>query len=211
MQANRIARWDGDAWSTLGSGMNADILAMTVFDDGAGDGPALYAGGIFTSAGGMPASRIARWNGTSWSSLGANISTVVYALAVFDDGTGGGPALYIGGGFSTAGGVLASHIAKWDGTSWAALDGGVNNFVRALAVFDDGSGERPALYAGGDFTVAGGALASRIARWNGASWSPLGDGVNGTVRALEVFDDGSGIWPGGWYSGRIRDMRGRIV
>jgi len=46
--------------------------------------------------------------------------------------------------------------------------------VRALAVFDDGSG--PALYAGGDFTTAGGVAANRIAKWNGSSWSQLGSG-----------------------------------
>jgi hypothetical protein len=36
--------------------------------------------------------------------------------------------------------------------------------VRALAVFDDGNG--PALYASGDFTLAGGVAANYIARWD---------------------------------------------
>jgi hypothetical protein len=40
----------------------------------------------------------------------------VYALTVFDDGNG--PALYAGGDFTTAGGVAANRIAKWDGSSW---------------------------------------------------------------------------------------------
>jgi hypothetical protein len=35
----------------------------------------------------------------------------VYALTVFDDGTG--PALYAGGEFTTAGGTPASYIAAW--------------------------------------------------------------------------------------------------
>jgi hypothetical protein len=35
----------------------------------------------------------------------------VYALAAFDDGTG--PALYVGGDFEQAGGVLSTGIAKW--------------------------------------------------------------------------------------------------
>ena len=33
-------------------------------------GPDLIAGGEFTQAGGIPASYIARWNGSSWSRLG---------------------------------------------------------------------------------------------------------------------------------------------
>jgi hypothetical protein len=36
----------------MGSGMNSGILALTVVDDGSG--PALYAGGDFTIAGGLP-------------------------------------------------------------------------------------------------------------------------------------------------------------
>lgn len=40
-------------------GVNGDVYALTVFDDGSGSGPALYAGGDFTLAGGVPANRIA--------------------------------------------------------------------------------------------------------------------------------------------------------
>ena len=63
---------------------------------------------------------------------------------------------------------------------WSALGSGMNNSVRALTVFDDGSGL--ALYAGGTFTVAGGVDSARIAKWDGAQWSPLGWGLNGSVR-----------------------------
>ena len=44
--------------------------------------------------------------------------------------------------------------------------------VHALAVFDDGSG--PALYVGGLFETIGGVAANNIAKWDGATWSPLG-------------------------------------
>ena len=33
------------------------------------------------------------------------------------------------------------------------------------------------LYAGGDFTTAGGSAANNIAQWNGSSWSALGSGI----------------------------------
>src|SRR5205823_3890290 len=71
-----------------------------------------------------------------------------------------GSDLYAGGHFSTAGGVSASRIAKWDGSAWSALGSGANGIVWALAV----SGRGSDLYAGGDFTTAGGVSASRIAR-----------------------------------------------
>ena len=212
-----IAKWDGASWSALGSGISgsgARVLAFEVFDDGSG--PALYAGGTFTGIDGIPAGRIARWDGTSWSALGTlSLGTVgsVATLAVFDDGSG--PALYAGGGFTTAGGVAVTNVARWDGASWSALGpagGGTEGYVRELVPFDDGSG--PSLYVGGAFTLAGGVSAPRIARWNGASWSPLGavgGAVTDTVYSLAAFDDGSGpalYAAGGFYdAGGVRAPR----
>lgn len=64
MEALRIARWDGAAWSPLGSGMNGAVLALSLFDDGSGQGPRIHAGGSFTTAGGVEASHIASWDGS---------------------------------------------------------------------------------------------------------------------------------------------------
>ena len=194
---NRVARLDGNAWSALGSGMDGNVWALTGFDDGSGDGPALYAGGYFSNAGRVRVNNIARWNGSSWSPLGSGIDNVavVRALAVFDDGSGDGPALYAGGYFEEAGGISANNIAKWDGSTWSPVASGVDGSVDALAVFDDGSGGGPALYAAGGFTIAGGVRANSVAKWDGKSWSPLGEGTDGTVTTLVVFDDSSGAGP----------------
>lgn len=89
--------------------MNQGVEALGVFDDGGG--PALYVGGWFTTAGGEPANRIAKWDGSIWSALGAGVGGgAVYALTAFDDGSG--PALYVGGEFlsSPAG---DKSLAKW--------------------------------------------------------------------------------------------------
>ena len=54
------------------------------------------------------------------------------------------------------------------------------------------------VYVGGQFTTAGGVAASRIARWDGSSWSALGTGMdNQAVYALAVDSDGGGVcwWP----------------
>ena len=79
---------------------------------------------------------------------------------------------------------MADYIAKWDGSSWAALGSGLNGSVHALTVFDDGGG--PALYAGGSFTSAGGVAASRIAKWDGSSWAALGSGMGGGPPATSM-------------------------
>jgi len=198
-----IAKWDGAQWSALGTG-TADgdgVHALAAFDDGTG--PALYVAGSFGQASGVPVDNIAKWDGSTWSPLGAGLRLAEgccpfgAALTVFDDGTG--PALYVSGQFTLAGDQTANHIAKWDGTAWAPLlhNGdpdlnGASDAVFALSVFDDGTGN--GLYAGGVFTQAGGMGANHIARWSGSQWAPLGVGVNHWVQALSPFDDGGGWW-----------------
>ncbi len=207
-QSHGLARWDGTDWRAVaeagGSGLDGRAHALATFDDGSG--PALYAAGLFTTADGVTVNRIARWDGSTWAPLigpggpgvsGAPVNTIVRALAIFDEGTG--PALFVAGEFFTAGGLPASNIAKWDGTTWSVLAGaqgvGVNDDVYALAVYDDGSGL--ALFVGGDFSLAGGIFVNHLAKWDGTDWSPVatpgGVGVNGSVQALAVFDDGASV------------------
>ncbi|MCH8164793.1 MAG: hypothetical protein IH889_04220, partial [Planctomycetes bacterium] len=117
------------------------VFAMTVLDDGSGDGAALYIGGLFTTGDDVPLNRIARLHENGWAPLGSGMDGNVWALTGFDDGSGEGPALYAGGFFTEAGGVRANNIAKWDGSGWSPLASGVaGGGMRALAVFDDGSG-----------------------------------------------------------------------
>jgi hypothetical protein len=134
------------------------------------DGTNLYAGGRFTSAAGVEANGIAKWNGTAWSALGSGMDGwsgfdgEVNALAV------SGSTLYAGGWFARAGGVTATNIAKWDGRVWSALGSGISgegdgngegpNLRDLLA---DGSGH---LFVGGNFTYAGGKLSPFIAQAN---------------------------------------------
>ena len=97
----------------------------------------------------------------------------VEVLAAYDDG--GGPALYAGGEFSAAGGVLASNVARWDGSSWSALGDGTDEKVRALVAYSTG-GESVLLVAG-HFTSAGGVETPGLARWQAPEWSSLGRGL----------------------------------
>ena len=164
-------------------------------------------GGDFHFAGGVSVFEIAKWDGTTWSALsGPNTigtNNRVNALAVYDDG--GGPALFAGGFFTHAGGIWVNRIAKWDSTAWSTLGDppnmGTDRWIQALAVSEDEGS--PALYAGGEFALAGGMAIERIARWNGSTWSRLaGEGPNATVRALAAHDDGGGeaLYVGGNFS-----------
>ncbi|MCW5551289.1 MAG: hypothetical protein KIS67_03880 [Verrucomicrobiae bacterium] len=184
--ANMIAKWNGTSWSALGSGLNYTVRALAV------NGTNLYVGGGFGEAGGAPANFIARWDGTSWHALGAGMNGWVSALLPH------GNDLYVGGSFTTAGGIAASNVAKWDGTNWSALGSGMGgggqfgSSVSALAMVGDN------LYAAGYFTMAGGAPANNIAKWNGVDWSALGSGVNDYVDVLTA--NGNDLYVGGFFS-----------
>ncbi len=67
-EVNRIARWDGQSWSPLGSGVSGygvgtQVMSLAVFDeDGPGPNPGgLYVGGLFYYAGGVWGKHVARW------------------------------------------------------------------------------------------------------------------------------------------------------
>jgi hypothetical protein len=183
--AANIARWNGVAWSPLGGGVDGVVYAMVRLPNGD-----LVAGGMFTTAGGVAAANIARWNGLAWSPLGAGVGGGVFALAVLPNGD-----LVAGGGFPTAGGVAANRIARWDGTAWSPLGAGffhpIGASVRAMVTLTDGS-----LIATGEFTTAGGVAANQIARWNGAAWSALQPGFHPLIFAFAALPDGDFIAAG---------------
>jgi hypothetical protein len=183
--AERAARWDGQAWHAFGAGLPATVLTLAVFDDGSGSGPELFAAGAI----GIPGS-IAKWNGTSWIPLGTGVNATIRTLTAFDDGSGS--ALYVGGGFATAGGQPAAFMARWKNGTWSAVGSGVNGEVYTLAPQVDASTGERSLFAGGNFTQAGGAAASRIARWNGQAWSSVGANFNAKVTRIVPLDPGYG-------------------
>jgi hypothetical protein len=192
---NTIDIWNGTSWSTAGLGVTGDVHALAFF------GGELIAGGDFDSAGLVPANNIARFNGLTWAPLGAGTNDRVNALTVHDDGSGA--ALFAGGKFTSPG----TRVAKWDGATWSALGSGVGSTavhaVDSLLSHDDGSGGGAALFVGGHFKTAGGMAANYIARWDGASWSPLGSGMADfpgfvtSVRTLAAFQ--GSLVAGGLY------------
>jgi len=173
----------GYAWLALGDGTNGMINSLEAVDTGN-----LYAGGHFTTAGGINA-QVARWNGTSWTAVGSSMAGYdVWALTTDDN-----DSLYAAF-FSNAGQVLSSRISKWNGKSWTTLGEVNDGIVWTLAADSAGN-----LYAGGEFAQVGAASASNIARWNGANWSGLGSGTDSAVLALTVDASGN-LYAGGKFS-----------
>ncbi len=201
---SHIARWDGSAWAPLGEGLNGNVRAMAVYDDG--DGPALYVAGEFTQAGGRLAKHIARWDGAAWSTVGVGagegFDRPVFALEVYDRGDG--PLLIAGGNFRIAGGTMATRVARWDGERWDAMRFGLGADDVVLTLESYSLGGREMLFAGGDFLNIDGEPMSRVARWDGVSWHPVGVGLQRDVNALVGFDDGTG--PALYAAGHFRQL-----
>lgn len=194
IHSNNILRYDG-SWHDVGGGLPGFVSGMTVFDDGSG--PALYVS-TGVHVGGGYSENIVKWDGGAWTTiLPAGMPNVFpYLLTTYDDGSG--PALILGGQFSSIAGVPANGLAKWDGTGVTALDGlptgGLQRFVRALATHDDGSG--PCLFVSYE-TI--GSLAVGIMRWDGHSWTQVAS--EGGHFPLASFDDGMGGGPTLWAGG----------
>jgi len=197
---NHIARvegsYHGGDWHALGSGTNARVSSLLLENSSPfiDNSLPLYIGGDFTTAGGVGANSIAKWNGTTWSALGSGLMYGWFGARVLAL-TKMGSSIYAAGDFMNAGGKDAVNIARWDGSSWYAAgstsgSGFPFGYAEILALATDGV----TLYAGGNFTTVGGRTVNHIAQWNGTVWDSLGSGTGGSVLVLAMNDYS------GWYS-----------
>lgn len=182
-----VARWDGTAWSALGTGWYTKVNAIRVLPNGD-----VLAGGDNGAYG----YNIARWNGVSWASLGAGTTGYPFAVISLSELPNGD--VVAAGSFSTIGGVLATNIARWDGTAWSAMavDHSIpDNGISAASILPNGN-----LVAGGSFRFAGAAVANGIAQRVGGNWGPMGTGIlPNSVAAVAVLPNGD-IIAGGTFT-----------
>jgi hypothetical protein len=171
--------WDGAEWSEVGT-FDGRIRAIAVDEGGR-----VVVGGDFTRVGAdQPASHVALWDGRGWRPLGSGVDGEVRALAFDEDGS-----LLVGGRFGSAGGLPAGSVARWDGAGWAPLGEGLAGSygpasVSAIVVRD---GE---VLVGGDFVSSDGRPMENVARFDGTSWQPVGEGLPGLfVQDLELVGD----------------------
>lgn len=169
---NHIAKWDGSSWSALGIGILGGLAYKAKTYNGE-----LYVGGSFLLNQGNPADFLVKWNGVTWSSaIPNNVGNIVTVL----DSING--KLYIGGdcGFSV---VSSNKIAAWNGVSLFGFGTGMNARVNAITEFNG------CLYAGGEFTMAGGSLNLYISRWS----------CNVGLTDYELEDNGIKIYPNPFF------------
>ncbi len=155
---NNVARFDGTSWQSMGAGLTNLADCFYVFNG------ELYAAGYFSSTTG-----VARWTGTTWVYLPVGGQSFHYVLAEFDGSL-----------------ILATdyHIYRYIGTTWVTIGSKYGNGggSRTFAIYNG------QLYVGGDFVDFDGSTARGIARWNGTAWEPVAGGIHGTVNQLLVHN-----------------------
>lgn len=176
-----IASWSGSAFSAMGTGRTGGtgVLALLVGLDNN-----VYAAGDFTSMGGVGTTAgLAKWNTTTlaWASIGSLGGTATgYALEVGLDGM-----IYVGGAFTTAGGVTCNNIARFNGVTFTPLGTGITTgSVRSFRRTPDGQ-----LYVGGVNIAAGVSgvpSPDNLLLWTGAAWLPTDVDLPGLVSASQI-------------------------
>jgi hypothetical protein len=189
---NRIARVPTTGAGTADSGWTASasgsVLALAT------DGTSVYAGGTFITMNPPPTTppttgnrpfvaKLAAADGSLDPDWNPSANSVVRALAL------SGSSLFVGGDFTSIGGQTRNGLAKLSagpspdtGTADIAWDPNANSVVRALVIAGTD------IYAGGDFTLVGGASHNNVVRLptgdggaHDSGWNPI---ANGTVNAL---------------------------
>jgi len=149
--ANRVARWNGSAWSAFGSGLAGTVSALAVH------------AGQLVAAGSFSPNNVLGWNAALgvWQPLGAAFNFTVQSLA--SDGV----TLYAAGTFFQSGNYSGAN-ARWDGVQWLAVGPTFYNYFNepcSVAIWNGGAVfTRP---------MNGGFLAF----WDGSTLSALGDSL----------------------------------
>lgn len=206
-----LPEWS-DEFETTDNVFAATTLAS--FDDGSG--PALFVGVTERTIGSQVFKGLAKWNGVSWNGVGGSLSTsfgtpYVYTMLPFPDGAGW--SLMVAGEFEQAGTVSVSPgIARWNGTNWLPMTGYFEGAPAVATLLDRGTG--PQAYAAGPRPSGFGDQA--VARWTGATWSPIATlapstTFPGTARVHAMCQFGSGTGAQLFIGGNIGFVNGILI
>lgn len=137
----------------LPGGTNGQVSALRRLSNGD-----ILITGDFTTVFGVPANRIARWNGSSIAALGSGLDGFVLDVIELPNGD-----LVAGGSFLTSGGAPMPNVARWNGTAWSAFGAGPGGAVTCIAARPNGE-----IFAGVMNQT------DRLLRWNGVAWTGFG-------------------------------------
>lgn len=200
--ASHLARWNGAAFEAVSAEV-PDGSIEVILADAAG----LCVGGNFTMVGAVAANSVACRVGGVWESRGLPDPFFMVKALARDDGG----ALIAGGHFDFNDDGTGS-IARWNGSGWDELGGGLRQPIGAgyVETIVNVAGQ---LFVAGRFIRAGAVETVDVAAWDGTSWSALDGGLPKTTFGIglenvnvadAVAADGS-VYFGGQFSraGRV--------
>ena len=146
--------------------------------------------------------RVYYYDGSAWQALGgafANPGNLnypsLYDMLEYHD------TIFVCGEFSRVGTDTISGIAKWNGTAWEEVRDGLHwgmapytSTMYPHQLFEFQS----ELYVIGNFVMAGIDSVNGIARWNGTSWSKVGNGFNKVGYGMGEFN--GNLYAGGEFT-----------
>jgi len=185
--------FDGNGWQPVGNIPLNNLVTNLYKDD---DGLILF--GYFTNAGGIEeADLIAKWNGTSYLSLGINsgisqIGNIVKSIVKFNN------KYLIGGFFESLNNQNIKFIAEYDGSGWKQFGVPLDDYVYGLKVHNN------ELYAFGAFkNASNNNSADYVAKWDGNKWLPVVGSFNDNNEypvVSSILIDDAGIYVSGHFS-----------
>lgn len=200
---NSNTGWSGPAETLFGN--NTSNFGAYVYDLEV-VGPNLYVGGQFGGVGTTNSTGLLRYNLVSgiWTNWGTGLGGVTTPRTYdFEEFQG---EMYVAGFFTEIDGTPITYLGKLTGSGWVSV-GTISN--RVFTLENDGDS---VLYIGGSFTsINGDSDMSGIARFDGTTWSPLGQGITtGQVRDIEIDPVTGDIIVGGSIS-NCRNADGSLV
>lgn len=194
--AERLAKFDLaskllDTTFTTDTGLDSYVKSMVI------QGSSLYIGGAFNSYRGLTASKLAKID-----LINGDLDTNFTTINGFDNNINSiisdGSSLYVGGAFITYRSQNAQRLAKVDlingnlDTVFALNTSGLDNFVNALAIFED------SLYVGGGFNLP----TDYLAKFNlntGVLDAGFGSGNRFSYDINTLAANGSSLYVGGGF------------
>lgn len=172
-----FAKWDGQAWNSLGVA-DAPGFLQVANDE-------LFAVGRFDTIGGRRINHVAHWENGEWMPMAETVP--------FESGDQRNPLCVgyykgrymIGGNLRLGDGMDA--LIQWDGSRWSALGNGIRGpyvWVRRLAEY------KGILFVGGYFWKSADNAASYVMAWDGEKWFDPFPGVTfldqpGTMKVID--------------------------
>jgi hypothetical protein len=144
---------------------------------------------------------VGKWDGSAWQDAGTSVGGVVYNL--YNDGDS---VLWALGSFSSIGSVPADGIAKFNGTSWTALDTATwgGKILKMCRYNGD-------IYFTGDFVNVPKDIYD-ITRWDGSLFHKVGNGIHGNIEFVQdMIVYGNELYVGGWFNYGVNGNPGTMI